>query len=453
MKLSRPRLVIGVMTLIVSVSAGLVVSLGGDSQPTAKAASGSGVWIQTMDSCKNALGGASYEVVGTGISATTPAANPSTVTQTPTCPLEHGDCVTSTRGCLDLTGLAPGSYTIRQTVTPPANATNPGGYAPCEGGSACRWQKAVLTVGGNGSTQATVTNVEPDGTTTTNTFAGTSSDPIVFHDFGIGTGICTGDGGPDDHLTGTPSPHCAFPKSLWASACQPFPWSCTVGSDNAVFVHEAYETMLGHDVDQAGLSYWLNQLNAGTSRQALSMALATSPEYRSDVIGGNAATGVQDFYDLYLHRQSDAAGVAYWVGRMAGIGGPRLTFEQVRLQFVGSWEYSNVTHPGAAATITALYHDVLGRPASQDPQTTDPAGFTYWLSHFNVNTIASQFLYSAEGRQYLVETVYQAVLGRAADPTGLAYWTQQLLDGASDENIIASIQSSSEYYFDKASLD
>jgi hypothetical protein len=58
---------------------------------------------------------------------------------------------------------------------------------------------------------------------------------------------------------------------------------------------------------------------------------------------------------------------------MADVGGPALTFEQVRLQFVGSWEYSHVTHPGAAATIKALYHDVLGR--TQDPQTTDPVGF------------------------------------------------------------------------------
>jgi Domain of unknown function (DUF4214) len=449
MKLSRSRPVIGMMTLIVSVGAGLVVSLGGGSQPAARAASSGGVWIQTMDSCKNALGGAAYEVVGTGISVTTPAANPSTVTQTPTCPLEHGDCVNVTKGCTSFAGLAPGTYTIRETVTPPANATNPGGYAPCEGGSACRWQKAVLTVGSGGGAQATVTNVYPDGTTTNFTFAGTASDPIVFHDFGIGSGSCDGDGDADDHLTGTPSSECNYPENLEATACQPFPWSCTVGNDNAVFIHQAYETMVGHDVDPASLSYWLGQLDAGTSRQALAMALATSPDYRTSVIGGNLASGVKDFYELYLHRTATSAEIAYWVGRMAGVGGPRLTFEQVRLQFIGSWEFFNVTnHADPSAMITALYTEVLGR--TQAPAQSE---LSYWLSHFNVNTIASQFLYSPEGRQYLVGGYYSSILGRPADAPGLAYWTQQLLNGASDENIIASIQSSGEYFLKKASLN
>jgi hypothetical protein len=61
-------------------------------------------------------------------------------------------------------------------------------------------------------------------------------------------------------------------------------------------------------------------------------------------------------------------------------------------------------------------------------------------------TIASQFLFSVEGRQVLVESYYSSILGRTFDRGGLDYWTQQFLTGASDENIIADFLSSQEYF-------
>ncbi|TMD06981.1 MAG: DUF4214 domain-containing protein, partial [Chloroflexi bacterium] len=115
-------------------------------------------------------------------------------------------------------------------------------------------------------------------------------------------------------------------------------------------------------------------------------------------------------------------------------------FEQVRLAFVGSYEFFNITNGGDPSTIIeALYNDLLGRPS-------DPAGKSYWLTHFNVNTIANQFLFSLEGRQVLVESYYTSILHRGFDKSGLDYWTQRLLSGASDEDIIADFLSSDEYF-------
>jgi hypothetical protein len=209
---------------------------------------------------------------------------------------------------------------------------------------------------------------------------------------------------------------------------------------NTSFVHAAYQAMLGHDADPGGLAYWVGRLDSGTPRSALALALATSGEYRTNVIGGSIASGVPDFYQLYLHRPADSGGIAYWVGRMAGVGGPRLTFEQVRLQFVGSPEYFNVTHHGdPSQIIDALYNDILGR-------LPEPSGKAFWLTHFNVTTIASQILFSAEGRQVLVESYYSSILNRGFDQAGLGYWTQAILTGASDENIIADFLSSDEFF-------
>jgi hypothetical protein len=95
-------------------------------------------------------------------------------------------------------------------------------------------------VGSGGGLSAIVTAVYPDGTTatwpSTGSYSGTPSDPIVFHDFGLAApgsahnAQCDGDGDADDHLTGTPSSHCAYPEPQEASACQPFPWSCQTGA-------------------------------------------------------------------------------------------------------------------------------------------------------------------------------------------------------------------------------
>ena len=208
----------------------------------ASAAGGATVWVQTMDSCKQALGAAAYVLSGGGVSLTaqSPSAQKARVASTSGCPLEQGDCARATTGCLSFTGVPGGTFTLRQTRAPAADNSNPEGYAPCEGGSACRSEVASVTVTAAGAVQATVTNVYPDGYTVTwptgsgrrahHAYSAAAADPVVFHDFGLAppgrSGQCDGDSDADDHLTGTPSAHCAYPESEESSACRPYPWSC-----------------------------------------------------------------------------------------------------------------------------------------------------------------------------------------------------------------------------------
>ncbi|HEX6493527.1 MAG TPA: DUF4214 domain-containing protein [Candidatus Dormibacteraeota bacterium] len=220
------------------------------------------------------------------------------------------------------------------------------------------------------------------------------------------------------------------PTGLGTPAGPPAPIG---GATNANFVHSAWRSMLGRDPDPGSYTYWLGKLDSGTSRWTMADALATSAEYRGDVIGGSGT--VQGFYEEYLGRPSDPSGIAYWIGRMA----QGTTFEQVRLAFIGSPEYFALHNDDPGQTIDGLYHDVLGR-------LPDPNGRAYWVAHFNATTIASQILYSAEGRSDLVAGYYQAYLGRPADAAGLAYWTQAILSGASDEQIIAFLVSSDEFF-------
>ncbi len=227
---SRSRLRIVLSTLVI---AGCSVAVGLSTVPAAATATGS-FWVQTMDSCKQALGGADYELSGGGVTmtASTPPDRPHAVAPSSGCPLQQGDCATISYGCVQLTNVPPGVYKIIQRTTPPANATNPEGYAPCEGGSACQSEVADVTVAPNGSVTGTVTAVYPDGTVKTwpdngGPYSGAADDPLVIHDFGLGSGSCDGDGDADDHLTGTPSSHCGFPEAEEGTvACSPYPWSC-----------------------------------------------------------------------------------------------------------------------------------------------------------------------------------------------------------------------------------
>jgi len=218
---------------------------GSASGAAAAPAGGATVWVQTMDSCKQSLGSASYALTGGGLTMTadTPASSKSRVASTGQCPLQQGSCAGGGRGCVSFSALPPGTYTVRTTRTPPADTSNPEGFAPCEGGSACRSEVASVVVAADGGVQVTVTNVYPDGVSVTwpaaasqrrhrGAYAGSVNDPVVFHDFGLAppgrTGQCDGDSDADDHLTGSPSAHCAYPESEEDAACKPYPWSCTM---------------------------------------------------------------------------------------------------------------------------------------------------------------------------------------------------------------------------------
>lgn len=200
------------------------------------------VWLQTMDSCKQALDGSSYRLVGGTItlSAHRDGNGKKRVGTGSGCPAQGGNCSRIQTGCMSFSVPVPASgtqsYRGTETLTPPFNRSNPQGYAPCNGGSACRSEEVDLTINSKGLVKATVKNVSPDGFTKVwpspdpNTgatyYTGANTDPIVIHNFGLGTGSCDGDHDADDHLTGTPSSHCRYPEASEATACQPYPWAC-----------------------------------------------------------------------------------------------------------------------------------------------------------------------------------------------------------------------------------
>ncbi|HEV7920807.1 MAG TPA: DUF4214 domain-containing protein [Thermoanaerobaculia bacterium] len=98
---------------------------------------------------------------------------------------------------------------------------------------------------------------------------------------------------------------------------------------------------------------------------------------------------------------------------------------------------------GTSNFIHLLYVDVLGRAA-------DPAGiatFTDMLAHGATRTqVAAALLASTEWRQKVINDAYQTLLGRNADAAGMAYWMAAMNAGLNDENVMAGIAGSPEYF-------
>jgi hypothetical protein len=93
--------------------------------------------------------------------------------------------------------------------------------------------------------------------------------------------------------------------------------------------------------------------------------------------------------------------------------------------------------------VDRVYQDVLGRPA-------EPTGLTSWsdrLGQGDSPAEVAQFIAgSPEARARQVEDLYQALLGRSADPGGLAWAVDFLGTGGTLRGLRAAVLASEEYY-------
>ncbi len=153
---------------------------------------------------------------------------------------------------------------------------------------------------------------------------------------------------------------------------------------NEGFVTLLYQNVLGRDPDAAGLANWVNQLNAGTSREAVVLGFSESNEFETNTAGESLsfsraayqASWSDDVYRTYqatLDRAPDSAGFEYWTSNLAN----GATMLDAISGFVNSAEfqgrYGSTTNEGF---VTLLYQNVLGR----DP---DAAGLANWAAQLS----------------------------------------------------------------------
>ncbi|WP_336491035.1 DUF4214 domain-containing protein [Methylobacterium nigriterrae] len=148
--------------------------------------------------------------------------------------------------------------------------------------------------------------------------------------------------------------------------------------DNAGFVEQLYETVLGRSSDGAGAQFWTAALNSGSSRADVADSFVFSTEHMNELqpafnegvfVPDPTACDVARLYYGLLDRAPDATGLQGWSAEAhAGT-----SFSAIAQGILSSPEYAAL-HPSSqtdAQYVEALYESALGR-------SPEAAGAQYW---------------------------------------------------------------------------
>jgi uncharacterized repeat protein (TIGR01451 family) len=201
---------------------------------------------------------------------------------------------------------------------------------------------------------------------------------------------------------------------------------------NRFFVDQVFRDLLGRPADATGLAFWSGMLDQGAvSPTQVALAVENSPEYLGDEV--DAA-----FREL-LHRPADPASRSGGAAFLAAGG----TVPQLDTVLAGSGEYVQSRGGGTnGGFLNALYADALGR-------AMDPVGLAFWTQQLSQGLspaqVAATVFGSAEHDARVVQGLYQQFLRRPADPVGLNFMVTALLQGARQEQVAALLMGSDEY--------
>jgi hypothetical protein len=200
------------------------------------------------------------------------------------------------------------------------------------------------------------------------------------------------------------------------------PASAQVTPTNEAFVQSLYLDLLGRPADAGALP----------SRESIALILLDSDEYRG--------VRVREFYSDFLGRTPPDAEL-----------NPLVTFletnrlQQGRALILGSAEYfANRGGSTNAGFVGAVFNDLLGRPA--DPTELSTFGGQLTAGTLTRPGLADQLQASQEGRRVIVEGYYQQFLRRPADDAGLNGFSELLGRGTTEQQVIAAIVGSAEYF-------
>lgn len=221
-------------------------------------------------------------------------------------------------------------------------------------------------------------------------------------------------------------------------------------------VYALYAGLLDRAPDALGAESWAAVLDHGASLHDVTQGILTSAEGRSHFNAADNAGFVEQLYETVLGRHGDAAGVRAWTNALDG-GASRAA---VADGFVFSQEHVARLQPalstglfvadGTASDVARLYHGLLDR-------APDAAGLQSWEAAAQAGTplvsIAQSFLASGEyaahnptpltDLQY-VDSLYACALGRAPDAPGERGWTGALAAGTSRAQVALGIIESPE---------
>lgn len=260
------------------------------------------------------------------------------------------------------------------------------------------------------------------------------------------------------------------------------------------FIGRAYSDYLNRSVDSRGLKFWSDKGKQGLTIEGMQANILASREYQqgSNVLDTNWIRSVfsdnlgrlpdDDEFNHYLHElengaprvdvaleflksstvrfhtvdvlyselfravtPTDTDRTAILADMSAGFPLAKIAIEL----FKSGGNYFNyvvANNVGEVGFVGALYRDVLQRGNNF---SIDEVVFWTGMArneHLDRSLVVNSLLTSVEYRTLLVQSYYQTHLGRPADQGGLNFWINKLRAGVSDEQVLAGIISSDEYF-------
>lgn len=243
--------------------------------------------------------------------------------------------------------------------------------------------------------------------------------------------------------------------------------SIPLTSNSTTFVHDVssasgsvfalYEGLLGHAPDTAGGQSWVAALNAGTSLHDVTAAILSSPEAQARISASDNATYVDQLYETVLGRHADPDSAHSWVAALDAGTASRadvanaLVFsdENVAQLQPALSKGVPVLDPGLASA-ERLYEALLHR----DPDQTGLQNISDALAHGgSLHDVAQNILTSSEylsahpqlsDGQY-VEALYQGLLDRAGDAASANSWVAALSNGTDRASVANAFLDSTEF--------
>ena len=199
----------------------------------------------------------------------------------------------------------------------------------------------------------------------------------------------------------------------------------------ATFVNAAYRDALGRTADSAALTFWTQPSELWAMRISFGGTLTHSDEFYANL--------VRQQYQQALGRQPEAEALAFWTVQLQ----QGVSDQQFQSALLVSSEFAARTGGDDSSWLNAAYQQILNRPL-------DSAGAAFWgrllasgASRFDVAyAIAS----GVERARLEVVDDFQHYLGRAADVATLAYFVDQLTTTLTDEDFIAELIKTDEYF-------
>lgn len=198
-------------------------------------------------------------------------------------------------------------------------------------------------------------------------------------------------------------------------------------------VYRLYQAAFDRTPDQQGLGYWVRMRESGVSHNTVAASFIASVEFQNLYGSSLSSTDfVTRLYANVLDRVPDAPGLKHWV---TTLDSKLLTREQVLISFSESAENKVRTILDADSTDAQAYR--LYKAAFD--RTPDVGGLIYWAGQMSaglsLKDVAHNFLQSVEFQKLygtttttsqFVTLLYNNVLDRAPDPTGMTYWSELL---------------------------